>query len=77
MSVTGSAKYQEALFWVSHQEVVRWLVQITAETRRAIRITLILLGAAERLGFLAQRGEIEIHDVLPPATVAPTLPRVN
>jgi hypothetical protein len=52
-------------------------VQITAETRRAIRITLILLGAAERLGFLAQWGEIEIDDVLPPATVAPTLARVN
>jgi hypothetical protein len=51
-------------------------VQITAETRRAIRITLISLAAAERVRYLAERGEIEVDD-LPPPAVPPTLAKVN
>jgi hypothetical protein len=43
-------------------------VQITAETGRAIRITLVSLWvAAQRVRFLAERGEIEVDDLPPPA----------
>jgi hypothetical protein len=52
-------------------------VQITAETRRAIRITLVSLAvAAQRVRYLAERGEIEVDD-LPPPAVPQTLAKVN
>jgi hypothetical protein len=51
-------------------------VQITAETRRAIRITLVSLTATERVRMLAEKGEIEVDD-LPPPAIPPTLRKVN
>jgi hypothetical protein len=52
-------------------------VQITAETRRVIRITLVSLAvAAQRGRYLAERGEIEVDD-LPPPAVPQTLAKVN
>ncbi len=50
---------------------------MTAETRRAIRTTLVSLAvAAQRVRYLAERGEIEVDD-LPPAAIPPTLKKVN
>jgi hypothetical protein len=47
------------------------------ETRRAIRTTLVSLAvAAQRVRYLAERGEIEVDD-LPPPAVPPTPAKVN
>ena len=52
-------------------------MQIAAETRRAIRITLVSLAvAAQRVRYLAERGEIEVDD-LPPPAIPQTAARFN
>jgi hypothetical protein len=75
-SIGGSASTKAS--YCPHSSPSDWLSGAEhGETRRAIRTTLVSLAvAAQRVRYLAERGEIEVDD-LPPPAVPPTPAKVN